>query len=572
MTSYIELYGPEDSSVLTNQKNHRSEAVFVGTHVDSVLRSSHAAGAIFWSFRRGTDKSLHSRVLDVLYNMGFYGVARCGPIKIDQHLTTALVERWRSETHTFHLPVGEATITLQDVAIMWGLSIDGNAVVCADPPRTIDDWRAHCEHLLGFVPRENQMKGKSRMLMSALKGHLENLVITDDTPQMIVDQYARGCALLLIGGLMMPDSSRNTVALLYLQFLENVEEAGRYSWASAVLAFLYRELCTASDPEKNVIGGALTLLQIWAWSRISTIAPENVCDMLIQGPLEGVDGRNLGVPPYAGRWVQRHSYTQSTSHSLRIYRDIFDRLSDKQFTWQPYDMMAPDIASLSSRCLSLNYMSECPLINLATVELYHPDRVLRQFGRIQVIPRDIDHTHKDLHAIDRRGRDACNWTEYHRIWIQQWNQRKLLENTMPINKGVSMSEEYMEWYRKITRRLISPDHYNGDSGYQPPDTTARDAMIKWMERLKVSTERATFENKESFDHLRRTSIDIIQDINRLLHRPPYLVDPQTKDESQPLTIGPSTTKRQRRRKNAPLDQISISRGRGRRGGATQGES
>ncbi|KAL8505556.1 hypothetical protein ACS0TY_016699 [Phlomoides rotata] len=503
MTSYVELYGPEDSSVLTNQKNHRSEAVFVGTHVDSVLRSSHAAGAIFWSFRRGTDKSLHSRVLDVLYNMGFCGVARCGPIKIDQHLTTALVERWRSETHTFHLPVGEATITLQDVAIMWGLPIDGNAVVCADPPRTIDDWRAHCEHLLGFVPRENQMKGKSRMLMSALKGHLENLVITDDTPQMIVDQYARGCALLLIGGLMMPDSSRNTVALLYLQFLENVEEAGRYSWASAVLAFLYRELCTASDPEKNVIGGALTLLQ---------------------------------------------------------------------FTWQPYDMMAPDIASLSSRCLSLNYMSECPLINLATVELYHPDRVLRQFGRIQVIPRDIDHTHKDLHAIDRRGRDACNWTEYHRIWIQQWNQRKLLENTMPINKGVSMSEEYMEWYRKITRHLISPDHYNGYSGYQPPDTTARDAMIKWMERLKVSTERATFENKESFDHLRRTSIDIIQDINRLLHRPPYLVDPQTKDESQPLTIGPSTTKRQRRRKNAPLDQISISRGRGRRGGATQGES
>lgn len=262
MTPYEELYGPQDSSVLTNQKKHRSEAVFVGTHVDTVLRSTHATGAIFWSYRKGTDKSLHPRVLDVLHKMSFYGVARCGAIKIDQHLITALVERWRSETHTFHLPVGEATITLQDVAIMWGLPIDGDAVVCSDPPRTVDQWRAHCEPLLGFVPEPNKMRGRSRLLVSALKGHLENLVITDDTPQTIVDQYARGCALLLIGGLMMPDSSRNTVSLLYLQFLENVEEAGRYSWASAVLAFLYHELCTASDPEKSVIGGALTILQV----------------------------------------------------------------------------------------------------------------------------------------------------------------------------------------------------------------------------------------------------------------------------------------------------------------------
>lgn len=143
-------------------------------------------------------------------------------------------------------------------------------------------------------------------------------------------------------------------------------------------------------------------------------------------------------------------------------------------------MMAPDIVGLGPRCLTLNYMSECPLINRSTVELYHPDRVLRQFGRIQTIPCAIDHTHKDLHVVGRRGRDACDWTEYHRIWIEQWNQRKLLENTMPINRGVSMSEDYMDWYRRITRRLISPNHYNEDSGYQPPDTAARDAMVRFL--------------------------------------------------------------------------------------------
>ncbi|KAK5803771.1 hypothetical protein PVK06_031420 [Gossypium arboreum] len=43
-------------------------------------------------------------------------------------LTSTLVERWRSETHTFHLPCGECTITLEDVALQLGLPIDGSAV------------------------------------------------------------------------------------------------------------------------------------------------------------------------------------------------------------------------------------------------------------------------------------------------------------------------------------------------------------------------------------------------------------------------------------------------------------
>ena len=51
-----------------------------------------------------------------------------GIVKLDRSLLTALVDRWRPETHTFHLPCGELTLTLQDVAYLLGLPIVGDAV------------------------------------------------------------------------------------------------------------------------------------------------------------------------------------------------------------------------------------------------------------------------------------------------------------------------------------------------------------------------------------------------------------------------------------------------------------
>ncbi|RYR41655.1 hypothetical protein Ahy_A08g038064 isoform B [Arachis hypogaea] len=38
------------------------------------------------------------------------------------------MERWKPETHTFVLPVDEVTVTLEDVAHIFGLLIDGQIV------------------------------------------------------------------------------------------------------------------------------------------------------------------------------------------------------------------------------------------------------------------------------------------------------------------------------------------------------------------------------------------------------------------------------------------------------------
>ena len=61
-------------------------------------------------------------------------------MKLDRSLLTALVDRWRPETHTFHLPCEEMTPTLQDVAYLLGLPIIGDAVgPCVVPASWKDD-------------------------------------------------------------------------------------------------------------------------------------------------------------------------------------------------------------------------------------------------------------------------------------------------------------------------------------------------------------------------------------------------------------------------------------------------
>ena len=82
---------------------------------------------------------------------------------MDWTLITALVERWRQETHIFHLPHGEMTFTLQDVEVMLGLPVDGEVLVGS----TELNWSELCLQLFGASPPPNKLDG-SRLNMKWL--------------------------------------------------------------------------------------------------------------------------------------------------------------------------------------------------------------------------------------------------------------------------------------------------------------------------------------------------------------------------------------------------------------------
>ena len=95
------------------------------------------------------------RIQPYVIRSGFYCIYHLGHIAIDWPLITSLVERWQPETHTFHVPIGEMTITLQDVAILLGLRIYGPAVTST----CVFDVEALCAELLGVIPPADAIRG-----------------------------------------------------------------------------------------------------------------------------------------------------------------------------------------------------------------------------------------------------------------------------------------------------------------------------------------------------------------------------------------------------------------------------
>ncbi|RYR14041.1 hypothetical protein Ahy_B04g070710 isoform B [Arachis hypogaea] len=179
---------------------------------------------------------LYDWIIPYLEIAGLYYLARLNSqwFWVDEPLLSAFIERWCPETHTFHMPFGECTITLQDVAYQLGLPIDGEPV-------------------------------------SGCLNEFENLMenVTDETVRI----YARAYILMLLSSQLFADKNANRVHLRWLPYLASLDNLGRYSWGSAVLAWLYRCLCRGTNRNAVNLAGPLQLLQSWIFWRFPSLRP-----------------------------------------------------------------------------------------------------------------------------------------------------------------------------------------------------------------------------------------------------------------------------------------------------------
>ena len=201
---------------------------------------------------------LDPRMLPLLQRTGFYGVARVSSLQLDWSLVSALVERWRPETHSFHLSMGDVTITLQDVVVLLGLPVDGRALICDVSPGPDMSWRGYVESIFGHAPDVERFNGARLQLsfFSSITPH----VLPDGASVEELTHYTRCYLVWLIGGILFTDHSGGSIHPMFLHFLRDLDTCGEYSWGSGVLAFLYRELCKGCKTDTEEVAGCLLLL------------------------------------------------------------------------------------------------------------------------------------------------------------------------------------------------------------------------------------------------------------------------------------------------------------------------
>ncbi|KAL9666640.1 hypothetical protein QQ045_000975 [Rhodiola kirilowii] len=151
---------------------------------------------------KGGALTLDARIRPYVVTAGFYPWTQVCDVKVDPSLLTAVVKRWRPETHTFHFNDGEATITLQDVSLLTGLPIDGAPVTGKSQLK----FEEVCVRLLGvYLDCDNKSPAMAKR--SWFTNYL--VEIPADADEEMLKKYARAYLVTLIGSTLFSNKSGN---------------------------------------------------------------------------------------------------------------------------------------------------------------------------------------------------------------------------------------------------------------------------------------------------------------------------------------------------------------------------
>ncbi|WCJ37421.1 Aminotransferase-like plant mobile domain family protein [Euphorbia peplus] len=411
--------GPIDGSILYDQDKHVSAAVWEGQERGALRCHEHTSKLGEWK--------LNPRQIELVEKAGFGYLRKIPAISLDNPLISALVERWRRETNTFHFIVGEMTVTLQDVALLLGLAIDGKPVIGI----THTTCTKVCETLLGRAPDSNYASG-GMVKLSWLKEFFSHCP-EDALPEQI-EQCTRAYLLYLVGSTIFSTTTGNKVPVMYLPLFENFEDAGNYAWGAAALAFLYRALGNACVKSQSTICGCLTLLQCWSYFHLNIGRPK-----LNRDPIHDHF-------PFVLRWKGKQS-GPTTNRDVVFYRKALDSLQPTDVEWLPYQQMDNAVIPEIIRRTLLLGRSKTMLICFDKAERHLPDRCFRQYGMAQPIPEDVVRWVRKSRGVDG-GVDLSGKMESE---LNEWMDRNL--HVVDVGDGADECE-YMQWYLKITRKVV----------------------------------------------------------------------------------------------------------------------
>lgn len=190
--------------------------------------------------------------------------------KLNDGIVDAFVERWHAETSSFHLPIGEMTITLDDVSCLLhipcaGLPLDNKRVSKNEGINELVQYLG-----VDVADAEEELhdaKGAHVRFWWLGTQYLKLLtyartVEDEEEREMWRVRTVRCYLLYLVGTTLFTDKSANYVDVKYLSLFEDLSSVHQYAWGPATLAWLYHYLGDSTFFKKAQICGYLCLLHV----------------------------------------------------------------------------------------------------------------------------------------------------------------------------------------------------------------------------------------------------------------------------------------------------------------------
>ncbi|KAL5161584.1 Protein MAIN-LIKE 1 [Glycine soja] len=307
--------GPRDPSVLTLFGNHVAHSIWSGEEQPELKLVSHD---------RKVDKFGRPapEIEGLVAATRLSPLIRCSVVTSNPGLISTFVERWHREISTFHLPVGELTITLDDVATL--LHLPSQAIFLLMELLEVSGEEARAETVRAHGAYVYQSRCHARWWIVAAHAFLLHLV---------------GCTLF-------SNKSATHVHVVHLEGFQNLGQTG----GVAALVHMYDQLNEACQTPTRQMVGYLTLLQIY--EHFPSVHQFVTDDAYAETTL------------HASRWLTTKAHMRGIIGAL--YRARLDALTITNVCWMPY---------ADHRGVNGFDLISC-----------FQERVVRQFGCIQTIP------------------------------------------------------------------------------------------------------------------------------------------------------------------------------------------
>ncbi|KAL5166059.1 Protein MAIN-LIKE 1 [Glycine soja] len=377
--------GPCDPSVLTSFAEDVAHAIWTGQERPELKLVSH-----------GRKMALIGRPVPAIEGLvvatGLSPLIEYSVVTGDPRLISAFVERWHRETSTFHLPVGELTITLDDVSSLLHLPISG--AFHSFEAFSVDEAVFLLMELLevsGEEARAETVRARGACV------HLSWIVA------------ARAYLLHLVGCTLFSNKSATNVHVVHLEAFRDMGQSRGYAWGAAALVHMYDQLDEASRTTTQQIGGYLTLLQCV------------------------IDNAYEETSPRASGWLTTKAHMKGIIGAS--YRAHCDALTVTDVCWFPYS----DHRGVRGFELISSFQGQ--LRWGPTMVTVRSERVLRQFGYIQSIPPLPVSASLSYDNIDDR-------------WMHFSDHVVAVGDLCVVPEQVSA--DYMEWFFQISHPFMIP--------------------------------------------------------------------------------------------------------------------